>query len=154
MQDSSGKKQWIESPDYGDITMAILTHELKNNFKTDGSKHTRTGNIWTIDIDAIIARLQTYLYDRTKIQTQILTCEYREPCEGISRKGVDDYLKKYSQDETSSNDNNTTIEQKLAKLWSTIQELETDNAISRQKWSDNEQKQSGQVPNKKVGNQK
>lgn len=151
MQDSSGKKQWIESPDYGDITMSILTHELRNNFKTDGSKHTRTGNVWTIDIDAIIARLQTYLYDRTKIQTQILKCEPGEPCEGISRKGVDDYLKNYLQDEASSNDNNTTIEQKLAKLWSTIQELEKDNAISRKKWSDNGQKQSEQVPNEKVG---
>ena len=128
-----GKKEWIESADYGEITTKKIATEVKNNYKAV-FKHGRTGNEWRIDIDAIIGRAQTYLYDKTKIKTAVIadSREGCEGCEGFFKVEADNFFKTTPEEETGGDIPKATLEKKLIDLWAIVQKLEQDNQQTRE----------------------
>ena len=61
-RDASGGKTWIESLDYGVITQLMIREELKNNVAAQNktAKHTKSGNLWVIDLVNMTNRLVSY----------------------------------------------------------------------------------------------
>ena len=74
-----GKKEWIKSADYDEITTKKIASEVKNNYKAV-FKHGRTRNEWKIDVDAIIEHRPTNTI-RLRLERQLLP---------ILMKGVND----------------------------------------------------------------
>ena len=133
-----GKKEWIESADYGEITTKKIATEVKNNYKAV-FKHGRTGNEWKIDIDAIIGRAQTYLYDKTKIKTAVIadSGEGCEGCEGFFKVEADNFFKINTEEDADEDIPKGTLEQKLIELWVIVQKLEQDNQQTRKESESN-----------------
>ena len=126
-----GKREWIESADYGEITTKKIASEVKNNYKAV-FKHGRTGNEWKIDIDAIIGRAQTYLFDKTKIRTTVIadSGEGCEGCEGFFKVEADNFFK-ITTEAADEDIPNSTLDKKLVELWAIVQNLEQDNQKTR-----------------------
>lgn len=125
MQDVSGKKRWIESPDYGEITQQKIAIEIRNNLPSV-LKHKDSGNVWIINIDGIIERLRTYVYQSRKIKLKLNSPEGSEGSEASAESALD-YLKMNYRKVDESKDRGDILNEKLGRLWSVIQELEKDN---------------------------
>ena len=139
-----GKKEWIESVDYGEITTKKIASEVKNNYKAI-FKHKRTGNEWRIDIDAIIGRAQDYLYDKTKIKTAVIadSSEACEGCEGFFKAQADIFFKTTTEEGADEEIPKATLDKKLIELWAIVQKLEQDNQQTRKESESAKSKTNG-----------
>src|SRR5918994_30464 len=129
MSDISGKKKWIESPDHGVITPDIIGIEFKNNFKTDGGKHTRMGKVWTFDLDVIITRLETYQIKSDRLKLSLMTekdkgCDQSDWCDQFLESTAKDLLSKKMSQSGDINSDKEYLETKFEKLIELVESLE------------------------------
>ena len=89
-------------------------------------KHKDSGNVWIINIDGIIERLRTYVYQSRKIKLKLNSHEGSEGSEASAESALD-YLKMNYRKVDESKDKDDILNEKLGRLWSVIQELEKDN---------------------------
>ena len=89
-------------------------------------KHKDSGNVWIINIDGIIERLRTYVYQSRKIKLKLNSPEGSEGSEASAESALD-YLKMNYRKVDESKDRGDILNEKLGRLWSVIQELEKDN---------------------------
>jgi hypothetical protein len=122
MQDISGKNKWIDTPDYGEIRQQMIALEFRNNLSAK-LDHTRSGNVWVFDLDAIINRLKTFLYVSSRIKANLINREGCEGCEPSSESAIK-YLKRNLSVKARAKTDANIMTKKFGKLWSLIQKLE------------------------------
>lgn len=127
MQDATGKKKWIETADHGNVNIKNIGIEFRNNIKAK-SRHTMRGTLWTVDIDALIARLEALSPSRSKIKISQLKHDTGNDAydryDTFLKDPTNNYLSKPDRFDDTTGISSETLDEKLVKLWVTVQKIE------------------------------